>query len=156
MTMRCLDSSQCRWPHCSPSTIPSLLGMCVSLWRTHEVQWLNLISEEFNDVITHTLQDLQWAVTRMRWRSARRCVTPMKEEMSWAFGCLRLEVWLCAPESLFAACSVDVIPEDSTKPETLWFNPFTSKTYYVRAWNYQPMPNQFEPDWSLYLAMTSH
>ena len=59
---------------------------------------------------------------------------------------LRLDVWLCAAELLFAVCSSDDIHEVSTKPETLCFNPFTSKTYYVRAWNHQPMPNQFEPD----------
>ena len=60
------------------------MWMCVSFWRKHEVQWLNLVSEEFNDVITK-LQDLQWTVTRMRWRTARRCVTPVKQEMSWTF-----------------------------------------------------------------------
>ena len=39
------------------------MGMCVSFWRRQEV----------------TLRDLQWTVTRMRWRTARRCVTPVKE-----------------------------------------------------------------------------
>ena len=85
-------------------------------WRYHKV----------------TFQDLQWTVTRMRWRSARRCVTPMTQEMSWICGGLRLEVWLCAPESLFAVCSFDDIPEASTKPETMCFNPFTFKTYLLR------------------------
>ena len=93
-------------------------------WRHHKV----------------ALQDLQWTVTRMRWRSARGCVTPMTQEMSWTSGGLRLEVWLCAPESLFVV-HLTIFLCSPSRP-----------TYYVRAWNHQSIP---EPDRSLYLAVTS-
>ena len=102
-------------------------------YKTYSEQWREWGEEQREDV-SHL-----WS---------KRCREP--------FGGLRLDVWLCASESPFAVCSSDDIHEVSTKPETLCFNPFTSKTYYVRAWNHQPMPNQFEPDWSLYLAVTSH
>ena len=34
------------------TTVHCEMWMCVSFWRRHEVQWLNLVFEEFNDVIT--------------------------------------------------------------------------------------------------------
>ena len=108
-------------------------------WRYHKV----------------TFQDLQWTVTTMRWRSARRCVTPMTQEMSWICGGLRLEVWLCVPESLFAVhLTIFLKPVPSPKLCVSIRSP-SRPTYYVRAWNHQPMLCHYKPDRSLYLEVTS-
>lgn len=48
------------------------MGMCVSFWRRQKVQWLNLVSEAFNDVVTTKLHFKTYSESWREWGEEQR------------------------------------------------------------------------------------